>query len=109
MKILGRAIFVTSFKGGVGKTTVSANLASALAFIGKKVLVVDGDFGMRCMDMVLGLENEIVFNIYDVLTNKCSYEEAILQYENSGFDFMPAPMLFDREEIPTTRFFELYD
>ncbi|MEG1743084.1 MAG: AAA family ATPase, partial [Clostridia bacterium] len=106
---MGRAIFVTSFKGGVGKTTVSANLASALAFIGKKVLVVDGDFGMRCMDMVLGLENEIVFNIYDVLTNKCSYEEAILQYENSGFDFMPAPMLFDREEIPTTRFFELYD
>ena len=52
---MGGSIFVTSFKGGVGKTTVCANLAGALCNLGHTVLVVDGDFGMRCMDIVLGL------------------------------------------------------
>ena len=49
---MGRVIFVTSFKGGVGKTTVTANLAASLAVMGKRVMIVDGDFGMRCMDTV---------------------------------------------------------
>ena len=64
---LGRVIFVTGFKGGVGKTTVSANLAATLYALGNKVLVIDGDFGMRCMDMVLGLESEMLFDCSDVL------------------------------------------
>ena len=55
---MGRVLFVTGFKGGVGKTTVAANVASSLRALGSRVLLIDGDFGMRCLDMVLGLESE---------------------------------------------------
>ena len=76
---MGGSIFVTSFKGGVGKTTVCANLAGALCNLGHTVLVVDGDFGMRCMDIVLGLENEALFDLGDVLAGRTELERAVLQ------------------------------
>ena len=75
---MGGSIFVTSFKGGVGKTTVCANLAGALCNLGHTVLVVDGDFGMRCMDIVLGLENEALFDLGDVLAGRTELERAVL-------------------------------
>ncbi len=62
----GRAIVITSGKGGVGKTTTTANLGAALSIKGKKVLVIDGDIGLRNLDVIMGLENRIVFNIVDV-------------------------------------------
>lgn len=90
---MGRSIFVTSFKGGVGKTTVSGNLAYALATLNKKVLVIDGDFGMRCMDIVLGLESSGVFDAYDVLSGRCSVESAMItDPTNEMLSFLPAPM-----------------
>ena len=90
---MGGSIFVTSFKGGVGKTTVCANLAGALCNLGHTVLIVDGDFGMRCMDIVLGLENEALFDLGDVLAGRTELERAVLQSPRvPSLSFLPAPM-----------------
>lgn len=102
---LGRVIFVTGFKGGVGKTTVSANLAATLYALGNKVLVIDGDFGMRCMDMVLGLESETLFDCSDVLMGRCSPTAAMCDVGNgTGFSFIPAPMNLADTKIPKAAF-----
>ena len=90
---MGGSIFVTSFKGGVGKTTVCANLAGALCNLGHTVLIVDGDFGKRCMDIVLGLENEALFDLGDVLDGRVELERAVLQSQRvPSLSFLPAPM-----------------
>lgn len=102
----GRVIFITGFKGGVGKTTVTANIAAALRAMEKRVLVVDGDFGMRCMDIVLGYENDTVFNCFDVLLGRCEPESAITG--NEGLYFMPAPLHYSGEQIPTEKFIALF-
>ena len=102
---LGRIIFVTGFKGGVGKTTVSANIASTLYALGNKVLVIDGDFGMRCMDMVLGLESETLFDCSDVLSGRCSPAAAMCEVDgNTDFMFIPAPMNMPDEKYPQSAF-----
>ncbi|MBR2900685.1 MAG: AAA family ATPase [Clostridia bacterium] len=102
---LGRIIFVTGFKGGVGKTTVSANVASTLYALGNKVLVIDGDFGMRCMDMVLGLESETLFDCSDVLSGRCSPAAAMCEVDgNTDFMFIPAPMNMPDEKYPQSAF-----
>lgn len=93
---LGRVIFVTAFKGGVGKTTVSAGLACALATLGKKVCVVDADFGMRCMDLVLGMEDNALYDCYDVLTGNCEPGSAIASVNGiRSLWFVPAPIRYD--------------
>ena len=66
-----RKIVVTSGKGGVGKTTVVVNLGYTLAKMGKKVLLVDVDFGLNNLDVTLGIENKIVYDIFDCLEGKC--------------------------------------
>ncbi len=96
---MGKIMFITAFKGGVGKTTVTANIASCLALTGKKVLVVDGDFGMRCMDMVLGLESDVLFDCSDLLRGDCDFDSAVTTLFD-GLDFLPAPMRFCDEKIP---------
>ena len=89
---MGRVLFITSFKGGVGKTTLSANLSAVLARMGYRVLAVDGDMGMRCMDMALGEENGAVYNIADVLEGKCTAERAIVQSGTvDGLFFLASP------------------
>lgn len=92
---MGRIVFVTSFKGGVGKTTVSANIAAALTALGKTVLVVDGDYGNRCMDLVLGMENASVFDGADAIGGKVSAKNAIVRHDsNRRLFFLPAPAFF---------------
>ena len=89
---MGRVLFITSFKGGVGKTTLSANLASVLARMGYKVLAVDGDMGMRCMDMALGAESDAVYNVADVLAGECPAEKAVVKSETvNGLYFLASP------------------
>lgn len=106
---MGRVIFVTGFKGGVGKTTVSANVASTLHALGNKVLVIDGDFGMRCMDMVLGLESETLFDCSDVLSGRCSPTAALTDVgERNGFSFIPAPMNHTDGKLPQSAYNSLF-
>ena len=68
---MGEAIVITSGKGGVGKTTTSANLGTALALMGQKVCMVDTDIGLRNLDVVMGLENRIVYDLIDVAEGRC--------------------------------------
>jgi len=104
---LGRVIFVTGFKGGVGKTTVSSNIAATLYALGNRVLLIDGDFGMRCMDMVLGLESETLFDCSDILMGRCSPTAAMCEvHDRVGFTFIPAPMNLE-EKIPKQAFSDL--
>ncbi len=76
---MARIIVITSGKGGVGKTTVCANLGYALAAIGQKVLMLDGDFGLNNLDVVMGVENKAVFDIVDVLNDRCRPRQALVQ------------------------------
>ena len=74
-----KIITVTSGKGGVGKTTTTANLAVALASGGKKVVCIDGDIGLRNLDVVLGLENRIVYDIVDIVEGRCRLRQAMIR------------------------------
>jgi len=74
-----RVIVVTSGKGGVGKTTSTANISVALAKTGKKVVAVDADIGLRNLDVVMGLENRVVFNFIDVIEKNCRLNQALVR------------------------------
>lgn len=76
---MGTAIVITSGKGGVGKTTSTANVGAALAQQGHSVVLVDADIGLRNLDVVMGLENRIVFHLIDVLKGKCSLQKAVIK------------------------------
>ena len=75
----GRIIVITSGKGGVGKTTATASLGAALAMQDRRVVVVDMDIGLRNLDVVMGLENRIVFNIVDVVKGKCRIQQGAIK------------------------------
>ena len=74
-----RVIVVTSGKGGVGKTTTTANLAAALARMGNKVVAVDGDIGLRNLDVIMGLENRIVYTLIDALEGACRLNQTYIR------------------------------
>lgn len=75
----GKVIVVTSGKGGVGKTTATSSIGAALALEGRRVAIVDMDIGLRNLDVVMGLENRIVFNIVDVVLGKCKISQATIR------------------------------
>ncbi len=92
---MGRAVMVTSFKGGVGKTTVSANLAMTLAQMGFKVIAIDCDLESRCLDIALGLENSTLYNICEVITGKKTIAEAaVTDTRCRNLSFVAAPAYF---------------
>ncbi|MBE6641513.1 MAG: hypothetical protein E7619_07990 [Ruminococcaceae bacterium] len=94
-------ILVTSCKGGVGKSTVSSNLAYALAKRGKRVLLVDMDLGNRSLDIMLGVEDNVLFDICDVAADRVSAERVLLTTEaRPGIFFCPAPYLYDGDLTP---------
>ncbi len=76
---MSEVIVVTSGKGGVGKTTTSANIGTGLASLGKKVVLIDTDIGLRNLDVVMGLENRIVYNLVDVVEGKCRIKQALIK------------------------------
>ena len=79
---MSEVIVVTSGKGGVGKTTVAANLGCGLALLGNKVVLIDTDIGLRNLDVVMGLENRIVYNLVDVVEGGCRIKQALIKDKN---------------------------
>ncbi len=75
----GKVITITSGKGGVGKSTTTANLALGLALAGKKVVAIDLDIGLRNLDMILGLENRIVYDVVNVVEKVCKVKQALIK------------------------------
>jgi septum site-determining protein MinD len=75
----GKVVTITSGKGGVGKTTAAANLGAALAALGKRVVCVDADIGLRNLDVVLGLENRIVYDLVDIVEGRCRMRQAMIR------------------------------
>ena len=105
---MGRIIVVTSGKGGVGKTTACANVGFALAKAGKEVLLIDTDLGLRNLDTVLGLENRIVFDIVDVVENKCRIKQAIIRDKRTEhLNLMPASQTRDKNAITEKQMIDL--
>ena len=76
---MGEVIVITSGKGGVGKTTTTANVGTGLAKLGKNVVLVDTDIGLRNLDVVMGLENRIVYNLVDVIEGNCRIKQALIK------------------------------
>lgn len=94
---MGQVITVTSGKGGVGKSTSLANIAVALADLGQKVIAIDFDIGLRNLDMILGLENRIVYDVVDVMEGNCKLSQAVINDKHSkSLYFLPASQNKDK-------------
>ncbi|MEI5905677.1 septum site-determining protein MinD [Bacillus spongiae] len=98
---MGEAIVITSGKGGVGKTTTTANVGTALALQGKKVCLVDTDIGLRNLDVVMGLENRIIYDLVDVVEGRCKIHQALVK--DKRFDerlyLLPAAQTSDKTAV----------
>ncbi|MED3562193.1 septum site-determining protein MinD [Bacillus xiapuensis] len=106
---MGEAIVITSGKGGVGKTTTSANIGTALALQGKKVCLVDTDIGLRNLDVVMGLENRIIYDLVDVIEKRCKIHQALVK--DKRFDgllyLLPAAQTVDKSAVRPEQMKEL--
>lgn len=97
---MGEVVVIASGKGGVGKTTTTANLGAALAMAGKKVAVVDGDIGLRNLDVALGLEDKIVYDLVDVIEKRCRMRQAMLRVPGAeGLSLLPASQMRRKDEV----------
>lgn len=97
---MSECIVVTSGKGGVGKTTTTANLGVALALMGKKVVVVDADIGLRNLDVILGLENRIVYDLVHVIEGECRLRQALIKDKRCETLFLlPAAQTRDKNAV----------
>ena len=93
-------ITITSGKGGVGKTTITANLGVALALAGKRVVTIDADIGLRNLDVVMGLENRIVYDLVDVVEGRCRLRQATIRDKRlSELYLIPAAQTRDKTAI----------
>ncbi len=97
---MGEVIVITSGKGGVGKTTTTANVGMGLAMLGKKVVMIDTDIGLRNLDVVLGLENRIVYNLVDVVEGKCRLKQALIKHKKfPDLCLLPSAQTRDKDAV----------
>ncbi|AGX41631.1 septum site-determining protein MinD [Clostridium saccharobutylicum] len=97
---MGVSIVITSGKGGVGKTTTTANIGTALASLGKRVVVIDGDTGLRNLDVLLGLENRIVYTIIDVIEGRCRLKQGLIKDKRfQNLCLLPTAQTRDKDDI----------
>ncbi|NLY49915.1 MAG: septum site-determining protein MinD [Firmicutes bacterium] len=115
---MGEVIVVTSGKGGVGKTTTAANIGTALALMERRVVLLDADIGLRNLDVVMGLENRIVYDLVDVVTGVCRVKQAMIKDKrfNESLFLLPAAQTKDKTAVTpeqmkklTTELKEEYD
>src|SRR3990172_6384862 len=98
-----KVITITSGKGGVGKTTTTANLGVALARLGKKVVLVDADIGLRNLDIVMGLENRIVYDLVDLVEGRCKLHQAMIRHKQfPNLYLIPAAQTRDKTAVSPT-------
>ncbi len=106
----GKVITITSGKGGVGKTTATANIGMALASKGRQVVCVDGDIGLRNLDVVMGLENRIVYDLVDAVEGRCRLKQALIRdkrYET--LHLIPAAQTRDKNAVSPSDMVRLCD
>ena len=107
---MSEVIVVTSGKGGVGKTTTSANIGTGLAVLGKKVVLIDTDIGLRNLDVVLGLENRIVYNLVDVIEGNCRIKQALIKDKRyPGLSLLPSAQTRDKDSVNPEQMKKLTD
>jgi septum site-determining protein MinD len=106
----GQVITITSGKGGVGKTTSTANLGVALAAAGKRVAVIDADIGLRNLDVVLGLENRIVYDVVDVVEGRARLKQALIKDKRlPELQLLPAAQTRDKSAVTPQQMVEICD
>lgn len=107
---MGEVIVVTSGKGGVGKTTTTANVGTGLAKLDKKVVLIDTDIGLRNLDVVMGLENRIVYNLVDVIEGSCKINQAFIKVKGyNNFYLLPSAQTRDKTAITPEQMKKLTD
>ena len=105
---MGEVIVITSGKGGVGKTTITANLGIALSKLGKSVIAIDTDIGLRNLDVVMGLENQIVYNLVDVLEGTCRLRQAVIKDRRyNNLYLLPSAQSKDKDSVTPQQMIDL--
>lgn len=107
---MGEVIVITSGKGGVGKTTTTANVGTGLAKLNKKVVLIDTDIGLRNLDVVLGLENRIVYNLVDVVEGNCRIKQALIKDKRyPNLYLLPSAQTRDKTSVTPEQMKKLSD
>lgn len=107
---MGEVIVITSGKGGVGKTTSTANIGCGLAALNKKVVLIDTDIGLRNLDVVLGLENRIVYNLVDVIEGSCRLKQALIRDKKyPDLYLLPSAQTRDKTSVTPEQMIKLTD
>src|SRR5699024_4969860 len=101
---------ITSGKGGVGKTTTTANIGTALNLLGNRVVIIDADIGLRNLDVVMGLENRIVYDIVDIATGVCRLKQGLIKDKRfDGLFLIPAAQTKDKDALSPKQMKDLCD
>ena len=107
---MSEVIVITSGKGGVGKTTTSANIGTGLAILGRRVVMIDTDIGLRNLDVVMGLENRIVYNLVDVVEGNYRMKQALIRDKRyPNLSLLPSAQTRDKSAVNPEQMIKLID